>query len=220
MRRSVHGPVRVQRSERETLPSICSASGQGGHPAFLVAGFPHPCSLVSPHCCVQSMPERAGKREGPSEPSWGQLGDDLPEDAIGEQETRGQGSVTPQRSPKVLPTTTRSFPKGERLLRFVLAQKSENFSLLHIKTQVFSGCHRSRGWGEPMPSEPQSDDQGPRVNLSGRQIRRLRRKRGWTLADVQAALEEYQIYLDRTSLGRIERGTQTITDREFGALPT
>jgi transcriptional regulator with XRE-family HTH domain len=69
-----------------------------------------------------------------------------------------------------------------------------------------------------MPSEPESQDQGPRVNLSGRQIRRLRRKRGWTLADVQAALEEYQIYLDRTSLGRIERGTQTITDREFGAL--
>jgi transcriptional regulator with XRE-family HTH domain len=69
-----------------------------------------------------------------------------------------------------------------------------------------------------MPSEPWSDDQGPRVNLSGRQIRRLRRKRGWTLADVQAALEEYQISLDRTSLGRIERGTQTITDREFGAL--
>ena len=69
-----------------------------------------------------------------------------------------------------------------------------------------------------MPSESESQDQGPRVNLSGRQIRRLRRKRGWTLADVQAALEEYQIYLDRTSLGRIERGTQTITDREFGAL--
>ncbi len=69
-----------------------------------------------------------------------------------------------------------------------------------------------------MPSEPRSDDQELRVNLSGRQIRRLRRKRGWTLADVQAALEEYQISLDRTSLGRIERGTQTITDREFGAL--
>jgi transcriptional regulator with XRE-family HTH domain len=72
--------------------------------------------------------------------------------------------------------------------------------------------------GERMPREPKDHNQEPRVNLSGRHIRRLRRKRGWTLADVQAALEDYQIYLDRTSLGRIERGTQTITDREFGAL--
>ncbi len=69
-----------------------------------------------------------------------------------------------------------------------------------------------------MPSEPQGRDHEPRVNLSGRHIRRLRRKRGWTLADVQAALEDYQVYLDRTSLGRIERGTRTLTDREFGAL--
>src|SRR5579883_479 len=86
---------------------------------FLWPEFRHPFSPGPPHCCVPSMPERAGKREWPSEPSWGQLGDNLPEDAIGEQETRGQGSVTPRRSPKVLPTTTRSFPKGERLLRFV-----------------------------------------------------------------------------------------------------
>ncbi|GEM_PF-985079 len=58
-----------------------------------------------------------------------------------------------------------------------------------------------------------------RLNLSGRQIRRLRRERGWTLAYLQATLEqEYHIFLDRTTLGRIERGTRAITDVELGAL--
>lgn len=72
---------------------------------------------------------------------------------------------------------------------------------------------------EVMPSEQRGRDQMSRLNLSGRQIRRLRRERGWTLAHIQAILEqEYHIFLDRTTLGRIERGTRAITDVEFGAL--
>lgn len=70
-----------------------------------------------------------------------------------------------------------------------------------------------------MSSEPGDRDHEPRANLSGEHIRRLRRKQGLTLASVQAALsQEYHLVLDRTSLGRMERGKQTITDQEFGAL--
>lgn len=70
-----------------------------------------------------------------------------------------------------------------------------------------------------MPSEQRDRSQQPRLNLSGIHIKRLRRKQGLTLADIQAALEQdYHIILDRTSLGRIERGTRAITDIEFGAL--
>jgi hypothetical protein len=111
---------------------------------FLWTEFRHPFSPGPPHCCVPSMPEGAGKREWPSEPSWGQLGDNLPEDAIVEREMSAQGSVVPWCYPKVLPMTKGSFPRGERLLRFFPAKKVRSSHFFRLKLMYSFPCHRSR----------------------------------------------------------------------------
>ena len=70
-----------------------------------------------------------------------------------------------------------------------------------------------------MPDEQRDRRCGESMNLCGKHLKRIRRNQGLTLTMVQAALtHEYGIVLDRTSLGRIEKGTRAVTDIEFGAL--
>ena len=70
-----------------------------------------------------------------------------------------------------------------------------------------------------MPGEQRDDKRTSRLNLCGIHLKRLRREQNLTLANIQAALEhDYGILLDRTSLGRIERGTRAVTDIELGAF--
>jgi transcriptional regulator with XRE-family HTH domain len=70
-----------------------------------------------------------------------------------------------------------------------------------------------------MPGEQKNPSRKVRLNLCGIHLKRLRRERGLTLANMQAALEhDYGIILDRTSLGRIEQGTRAVTDIELGAF--
>jgi transcriptional regulator with XRE-family HTH domain len=57
------------------------------------------------------------------------------------------------------------------------------------------------------------------TNLSGTQIREIRRSLGKTLADLAAELDmDFGIKLDRSVIGKIERGKRRITDVELLAI--
>lgn len=58
-----------------------------------------------------------------------------------------------------------------------------------------------------------------RLNVCGIHLRQIREERGLSLIDIQAALDiDYDISLDRTNLGRIERGTRAVSDIELLVL--
>ena len=58
-----------------------------------------------------------------------------------------------------------------------------------------------------------------RLNVCGLRLRQIREARGLSLIDIQAALDiDYGIFLDRTNLGRIERGTRAVSDIELLVL--
>ncbi len=58
-----------------------------------------------------------------------------------------------------------------------------------------------------------------RKNLSGLQLRRIRTERHLSIEAISAALDvDYGIQLDRTNLGRVERGSRAVYDVELLAL--
>ena len=70
-----------------------------------------------------------------------------------------------------------------------------------------------------MPDDRKPFDQEKRLNLCGIHIKNIRLDQQLTLADIQATLElEYNMFLDRTNLGRIENGERTVTEIELAIL--
>lgn len=57
-----------------------------------------------------------------------------------------------------------------------------------------------------------------RMNITGLNIRKARRKAKLTQKDVTARLETMAIYICRGSLSRIENGSRVVTDIELQAI--
>jgi transcriptional regulator with XRE-family HTH domain len=67
-----------------------------------------------------------------------------------------------------------------------------------------------------MLEQEKENTQSRKLNLCGPQLRRIRLARGLTLSAMQKALaQDYQLYRDRTNLGRIEGQKRRVSDVEL-----
>ena len=61
---------------------------------------------------------------------------------------------------------------------------------------------------------------GERQNLIGDNVKKLRRKKGWSQKQLSGKLEEQAVYICRGSLSRMESGERTVSDIEIAGLAT
>ena len=59
---------------------------------------------------------------------------------------------------------------------------------------------------------------GQSMNMIGKNVKRLRKKNGWSQKTVSDKLEMLAIYICRGSISRIEDKTRTVTDLELYGL--
>ena len=60
--------------------------------------------------------------------------------------------------------------------------------------------------------------EGPKMNLIGGHLKRIRRERGFSQITISRALEYYGVIICRGSISRIEDYSRTVTDIELYAI--